>query len=327
MNTPTRSQDNTLQNLLVIDNNGQIYSRRVSQLYGTALIRSLAHTVHLRHIHHTSLLQTEAWTLQNIKEDAQAIKPGHNIIFVDDSRRILSCQINPDHGIALLKDLPENPTEVADHAQAALSHNTNIQSSEASSSKQGTGAESSQRPSRQYEPLHTDSASPLLNTSATPTANAGILPEQTLSTLNRQPYDRDWMSKYNVNDSYLNGPSSEISLDVLLKSGAIKAGDLLYVSYELEDGSENNEVGQVRRCCCFHASHTLSKGTLILTSFLLLFIGPPTPSQSSKSLPLSPRPTRLDPPSRHRRHPIRLQRRHRRHQRHGYRASKRKWQS
>ena len=316
MNTTTHSQENTLQNLLVIDKNGQILSRRVSQLYGTALLRAIVHSVHLRDVHHTSLLQTESWTVENIKEDAQAVCPGHNIIFIDDNRRILSCQINPDYGLALLESLPQGPTEAAEHAEAALSYNTTIQSSEASSSKQGTGAESSQRPSTQSELLYTDPASPLFNTSSTTTANARILSDQTLSIVNRQPYDRDWMSKYDIDDSCLNGPSSKIKLDVLLKNGAIKAGDLLYVSYELDDGSANIEVGQVRRCC-FPVSHIRSKGTFILTSPPLVFVGSTTTSRSSKPLSLSTRPTRLNPPSRHRRHLIRLQRRHRRRQRHG----------
>ena len=298
MNTTTHSQENTRENLLVIDNSGKIVSRRVSQVYGTALLRAIARSVHLRTVHHTSLLQTEAWTLENIKEDAQAISPGHNIIFVDDSRRILSCQINPDYGIALLESLPQNPTEVADHAEAALSYNTTIQSSEASSSKQGTGGESSQRPYTQSKPL--------FNTSAGPTANATILSDQVLSTLNRQPYDRDWMSKYKIGDSCLNGPSSEIQLDLLLKNGAIKAGDLLSVRYGLADGSEEIEVGQVRRCCCSAASHIRLKGTFILTSLPLVFVGSSTTSRSSKPLSLSTRPTRLYPRRRQQRHLIRL---------------------
>ena len=259
MNTTTHSQENTRKNLLVIDNSGRIVSRRVSQIYGTSLLRAIAHSVHLQAVHHTSLLQTEPWTLENIKEDAQAINPGHNIIFVDDSRRILSCQINPDYGIALLESLPQNTTEFPDDAETALSHNTTIQSSEASSSKQGKGAESSHRPSTQSEPLDTDSSFPLFNTSATPTANARILSDQILSTLNRQPYDRNWMRKYKIDDSCLNGPSSKIKLDELLKHGAIKAGDLLCVRYELDDGNSNHEVGQVSRCC-LPASPIRSKG-------------------------------------------------------------------
>ena len=57
------------------------------------------------------------------------------------------------------------------------------------------------------------------------------------------------MRKYNINDSCLNGPSSQMKLDVLLKNGAIKAGDLLCVRYELDEGSPDLEVGQVSRCC------------------------------------------------------------------------------
>ena len=306
MNTTTHSHENTRENLLVIDNSGRILSRRVSQVYGTGLLRAIVHSVRLQAVHHTSLLQTEPWTLENIKEDAQAVSPGDNIIFVDDSRRILSCRINPDHGIALLESLPQNPTEVADYAEAALSYNPTNQPSEASSSKQGTGAQSSQGPSTQSKPLYTDSSFPLSNKSATPTAKARILSDQVLSTINRQPYDRDWMSKYNIDDSCLNGTSSEIKLDVLFKHGAIKAGDLLGVRYELDDGSAYIEVGQVRRCCCFPGPHICSKGTFILTSLLLVFIGPTTTSRSSKPLPLSTGPTRLNPPSRHRRHLIRL---------------------
>ncbi|KAM0798774.1 hypothetical protein BDR22DRAFT_912186 [Usnea florida] len=245
MDITTHSHENTRENLLVIDNSGRILSRRVSQLYGTVLLRAIVHSERLQDVHHTSLLQTEPWTLENIKEDVQAISPRDNFIFVDDSRRILSCRINPDNGIALLESLPQNPTEVADYAEAALSHNPTIQSSEASSSKQGTGAQSSQRPPTQSKPLYTDSSFPLSNTSATPTAKARILSDQVLSTINRQPYDRDWMSKYNIDDSCLNGTSSEIKLDVLFKHGAIKAGDLLGVRYELDDGSAYIEVGQV----------------------------------------------------------------------------------
>ena len=302
MNTTTHSHENTRKNLLVIDNSGRILSRRVNQVYGTVLLRAIVESERLQDVHHTSLLQTEAWTLENIKEDVQAISPGDNIIFIDDSRRILSCRINPDYGIALLESLPQNPTEVTDYAEA---------------SKQGTRAQSSQRPSTQSEPLYTDSSIPLSNTSATPTANARILSDQILSTVNRQPYDRDWMSKYNIDDSCLNGTSSEIKLDVLFKHGAIKAGDLLGVRYELDDGSVNIEVGQVRRCCFFPAPHIRSKETFILTSSLLVFVGPTTTPRSSKPLSVSTRPTRPDPPSRHRRHLIRLRRRHRDHQRHG----------
>ena len=138
MDTTTHSQENTLKNLLVVDNSGRILSRRVSQTYGTVLLRAIARSVNLRTVHRTSLLQHEPWTLENIKEDAQSISPGHNIIFVDEKRRILSCRVNPDYGKALLESLPQEPTEVADDAEAALSYDTTIQSGEASSSKQGT---------------------------------------------------------------------------------------------------------------------------------------------------------------------------------------------
>ena len=317
MNTITYPPDNTQQNLLVVDNNGQILSRRVSQNYGTSLIRAIARTVNIRHVHHTGLMSFEPWTLENIKEDAQAINPGHNIIFVDNKRRILSCRVNPDYGKALLESLPQNPTEVADPAEAALSYDTTIQSSEASSSKQGTGAQLSQRPSTQSKPLDTDSSFPLFNTSATPTANAGILSDQTLSTLNRQPYDRDWMRKYDINDSCLNGPPSQLTLDMLLKNGAIKSGDLLCVRYEGDDGEENLEVGQVSRCCYFPASPIHSKRTFILSSPFHLFLGPTTPSRSSEPPSHSTRPTGLNPPNRHGRHLTRPQRRHQHHQRYG----------
>ena len=297
MNTTTYPPDNTQQNLLVVDNSRQIMSRRVSQLYGTTLIRALAHTVRLQDVYHTGLMFFEPWTLQNIKEDAQAINPDHNIMFVDDKRRILSCHIDPDHGKALLEGLPQDPTEVADDAQAALSHNTNIQSSEASSSKQGTGAKSSHRPSTQSKALNTNPSSPLFNTSATPTANAGILSDQILSTLNRQPYDRYWMRKNDIDESCLNGPSSKLTLDVLLKNGAIKAGDLLCVKYKLDDGNLKYEVGQVSRCC-FPASPIRSKGNAYTDFSTLLFLGLRSSRPSSRSTRL-PRP---NPPNRHGRH-------------------------
>lgn len=53
------------------------------------------------------------------------------------------------------------------------------------------------------------------------------------------------MTKYNVNDACLNGPSSKITLDVLLKNGAIKLNDLLCVRYEPDDGTSNTEVAVV----------------------------------------------------------------------------------
>ena len=243
MNTNTQSRDDMLEeNLLVIDDNGRIMSRRVSQFYGTALLGAISLQMNS---HDSSLSQTESWTLNRIKRAAQAVAPGDNIMFIDDSRRIRSCRINPDYGTALLENLPQNPKEVADCAKAAWSYDIAIQSSEASGSKQETRAESSQRPTKQSEPT------------------ARILSDHILSTVNRQPYDRDWMSKHNIDESCLNGPSSKIKLDVLVKNGAIKTGDLLCVIYELDDGSASLEVGKVSRCCCLPASHLCSKEMLI----------------------------------------------------------------
>ena len=263
-----------MENLLVVDNDGRIISCRVSYIYGRALFGAIA--MQSGNIHDSSLSQTESLSLEKIKRAAQAVAPGDNIMFINDNRRIRSCRINPKYGIALLEYLRQNPQEVADVAKAALSYDPAIQSSEASSSSQETRAESSQRPSKKSKPSYTNPSFSAVSTSATPTTKASILSDHILSTVNRQPYNRDWMSKYNINDSCLNGPSSKVKLDVLVKNGAIKAGDLLCVRYDRDDGNENVEVGEVSRCDYVPTSHIRSNKMLILTSL------------SSQVLPIPP---------------------------------------
>ena len=290
-------------------------SCRVSHIYGRALFGAIA--MQLGNVHDSSLSQTESLSLEKIKRAAQAVAPGDNIMFINDSRSIRSCRINSRYGIALFEHLRQNPEEVAGFAQDALSYDTTIQSNEASSSNQETRAQSSQRPSKKPKASYTNPSFSAVSTSATPTTpttKARILSDHILSTVNRQPYNRDWMSKYNINDSCLNGPSSKIKVDVLVKNGAIKAGDLLCVRYERDDGNENVEVGEVSRCDYMPTSHTLKGNGCTDTP---LFPGPTNPSKCSISPELSPRPPRPDPPSQQRRHLTRLQRRHRHRQRHG----------
>ena len=253
-----------MENLLVVDDNGRMMSCRVSHIYGRALFGAIA--MQLGNVHDSSLSQTESLSLEKIKRAAQAVAPGDNIMFINDSRRIRSCRINPKYGIALLEYLRQNTEGVADPAKTALSYDTAIQSGEASSSKQETRAEASQRPSKKSKPSYTNPSFSAVSTSATPTTKAGILSDQILSTVNRQPYNRDWMSKYNINDSCLNGPSSKIKVDVLVKNGAIKAGDLLCVRYERDHGNENVEVGEVSRCEYLPTSNIRSKDMVVLTS-------------------------------------------------------------
>ena len=255
------------ENILVVEDNGRIVSRRVSQVYGRALLGAMAlriNSLSFRHLHDSFFPQIELLTLDKIRRTAQAVAPRDNFMFIDASRRILSCQVNPDYGVALLESLQQT-LEDASHTQSVSSHATVTQASETSSNQRDTIAESSQCASKGFMQPHPNTPYSPLSISETLANTAGILSDQILSFANRQPYDRDWMSKYSINESCLDGPLSKHKLDVLVRYGAVKVGDRLRVTYHRDDGPVV-KIGEVG----FHSSG-LSLAMLTFSPLLLGF--------------------------------------------------------
>ena len=201
MNRETGSQGSaTARNLLVVQANGKILSCGVSQIYGQALLGAMGlrlNSLPFKEVHVNFLSQHESLAPNEIRKAAQAVAPGDNFMFIDDGRIIRSCRINPEYGVAIIEKL---------HAE-----------------------EGSQ--------THATSSSPFRpGISGIPANSSGILSDQILSSANRQPYDRDWMTKYDINESCLHGPPSVLKIDVLLSYGALKVGDKLCIPYRSDGG-------------------------------------------------------------------------------------------
>lgn len=155
-------------------------------------------------------------------------------MFIDDSRKILSCRINAEYGVVLIEKLQRTPDEASQTRGVALPHVTVAPASDYDNDNDiDMLLESPQRTSPE---LHGTLGNSL-----------GILSDQILSSANRQPYDRDWMTKYNINEDCLNGPPSRHKVDVLLRYGAIKAGDKLCITYH-PDGAPALRYGEILKC-------------------------------------------------------------------------------
>ena len=218
-------------NLLVIENNGAILSRRVSQIYGRALLGAMAlrlNSLPFKILHESSLPHHESWTLENIRKAAQAHAPRVNFMFINDNRKILSCRINPNYGRALFDTLQQSP-EGASQVLSLPQTNESSHGQEAMTDVHQHAHELLQQP-------HADASSSSLSMSEMPARGMAILSDQILSSANRQPYDRDWMDRYNVNEDCLNGYPSKHKLDVLLRYGAVRVGDRLSVTYHPDSG-------------------------------------------------------------------------------------------
>lgn len=248
MNTNTSSQLIVpTDNLLVIQDNGKIFSHRVSQVYGRTLLGAMAlrmNSLPFKILHTSFLSVHEPLTLNNIRNAAQAIAPRDSLMFIDDSRKILSCRIKPDYGMALLQSLQQVPEE-ASQTQALLSHATATKASAVGNNRDIMMTGSSQHASQELHGPYATASSSSLSTSGTPTNTLGVLSDEVLSSANRQPYDRDWMSKYSINETCLTGPSSKHKLDVLVRYGAVKAGDKLCVPYHPDSSDPVLIVGEV----------------------------------------------------------------------------------
>lgn len=219
------------ENLLVIESNGRILSRTVSQVYGRALLGALAlrlNSLPFKILHESHLPQHELWTLDNIRKAAQAKASRVNLIFINDNRKILSCRINPNYGMALLRTLQETPEE----ASRVLSR----PHTQGNSNDHEAMMESHQHDDDESHQIYASNSSSPLSMSGTPARIMAILPDQVLSSANRQPYDRDWMEIYHVNEDCLSGTPSKHKLDVLLRYGAVKVGDRLCIEYHPDSG-------------------------------------------------------------------------------------------
>lgn len=233
------------ENLLVVKDNGRILSRRVSQVYGKGLLGAMAlrmNPLPFTALHVSFLSQDEPLTLNKIIAAAQTIAPRDNFIFVDDSQKMLSCRVNPDHGVALLESLQQTPEE-ASQTQPVFSHAAVTQASEMGNDQEMTTDSPQQSPQEFHQSYASVSSSPL-STSGTPAHTLGILSDQILSSANRQPYDRDWMNNYNISETCLTGSPSKHQLDVLVRFGAVKVGDKLCVT-DHPDGGPVVIVGEV----------------------------------------------------------------------------------
>ena len=171
-------------NILVIDDDGEILSCRVSQVYGRALLGAMAlrmNKLRSRDLHESFLSHHESLTLNNIRRTAETVAPGDNFIFINENREIISCCINPQYGVALLENLqhtPEEAYQVLPRSQA--SGNSNYQD---------TTTESYQHAHEELHQPWADASSSSLTTSMTSASIVGILPDPILSSANRQPYD------------------------------------------------------------------------------------------------------------------------------------------
>ena len=243
MNRETQSGDVApAENLLVLENNGQISSRRVSKVYGKALLGAMAtrtRSTPATDLHISFLPQHESWTVENIRNAVQAVAPADNFLFIDDSRKILSCRISPEYGAALLENLPEE----ASQTQSVLSQRMDTQTG-AITSNRGMVPEASQHPSGELHHPDSNASSSPSSMFGTPDNNLGILSDDILSSANRQPYDRDWMGKYGINEECLDGSTSKHKLDMLVRHGAVKVGDKLRVTY-YQDGGPVIKIGEV----------------------------------------------------------------------------------
>lgn len=243
MNRETESRDVTpTENLLVLENNGHFSSRRVSKVYGKALLGAMAtrtRSTPATDLHISFLPQHEPWTVENIRNAVQAVAPADNFLFIDDSRDIVSCRISSEYGVALLENLPQE----APQTQSVLSQQMDTQAG-AITSNHGMVPEASQHPSGESHHPDSNASSSPHSMSGTPDNNLGILSDDILSSANRQPYDRDWMSKYGISEECLSGSKSKHKLDMLVRHGAVKVGDKLRVTYQ-QDGDPVIKIGEV----------------------------------------------------------------------------------
>ena len=220
-------------NLLVIKSDGRVLSRRVSQIYGRALLGALAlrmNSLPFKILHESSLSKHEPLTLDRIRNAARARAPRDNFMFINDSRKILSCRVHPHYGIALVESLQEAPEAVSSYPLSRP------QTRETGDSQEAIAA-SHQHAYENLHPFYEDiSSSSSLNSLGPPASSTAILPDHILSSANREPYNRDWMDRYNVSEDCLNGYPSKHKLDVLLRYGAVKVGDRLCVEYHPDSG-------------------------------------------------------------------------------------------
>ncbi|KAF6224567.1 hypothetical protein HO173_013007 [Letharia columbiana] len=246
MDGETSSQEVTLiENLLVIEDDGHILSRRIGQWHGKALLGAMTLPVTslpLTEVHVTFLPQHELMTLDKIREAAQAIAPTDNLLFIDNNRKILSCRINPDNGVMLFESLPRNPGE-ASQTQSTSAHSTVTQASK-TSNDQDVEMDGPQPASEGLHQSDANTSSSQLSTSGTPANIPETLPVQILSATNGKAYDREWMIKNSISEDGLNGAPSKHKLDLLVRYGAVKVGDRLCVTYH-PDGGPVVKVGEV----------------------------------------------------------------------------------
>lgn len=221
--------DATIENLLVVDDNSRILSCRVSKIYGKALLGAMAlpkSSSPVTDLHVSFLPDHEPWTMNTIKIAARTVAPGDNFMFVDDSRKIVSCRINPDYGVTLL----ENILQEVSQTHSVLFQPTVTQAR--ATNNQAMVLEASQHAS---EELHQSdlkaSSSPPPSIARTHAYNLETLSDEILSSANGQPYDRDWMNKYGISEECLKGSRSKHRLQMMVRHGAIKVGDKLCVTY------------------------------------------------------------------------------------------------
>lgn len=267
MSANTRSQqDAPTGNLLVVQDDGSLMARTVSQAYGMTLVGAMALTLNplpSTDLHITSLAQHEEWTLDSISEAVLERAPRDNFIFIDDGRKILSCRINTHYGVALLSSMPEYFEEAPDNvpvlSQAAdaradkgdsdqdmLAVSQYVDVEDVNSEEDGSDVEGG---SDAEEDINADKDS---NASSSPQSSSDalgntldVLSDDILSTASDQPYDRDWMTTYHIEATCLCTTPSKHKVDMLVRHGAVKVGDKLCVVYDTGAGPFT-KVGEVR---------------------------------------------------------------------------------
>ena len=184
-----------------------------------------------------------------------------NLFFRTDDGRVLAVRISPTLGPELLlgRSQPDRPLRevpappFASNLPTAvgndLAGDAQLQASTANASAEpSTTASDADRPANvsSNRPAPDPQAPSVLPGTLRPYSDAGIVDAGAWmhGIFSSEIYDRDWMSKHNVNDDILDGIPSKHKLNVLFKHGAVFVDDKLCVTYH-SSGNPTVKEGEV----------------------------------------------------------------------------------
>ena len=174
-----------------------------------------------------------------------------NLFFRADDGTVVAIRIDPSRGPGLLHDLSRPtgtlnplptppftstpPATVDDGLASDAQHpsstaNASAQPSSPAPDVNGTASGTSNRSAS----VPRTSAAP--SSMLSPVPGSGIINlegwvDAIFSSANGQSYNRDWISRHNVNEDILKGDPSKHKLDMLFRHGAVIVGDRLRVTY------------------------------------------------------------------------------------------------